>query len=176
MKMIEAAYKVLKEENKPLKAMEITKIALGKRYIQSHGKTPEASLGRDIYMEIKRDGGNSRFVKLERGVFGLKEWGQKEIPQSTIDQEKLIEIVAKILSDVKQTRKTSFSSQELHIAYSWQGLNYKTDEIENALEFLSVVPFNILQKQVDKYSLTIDIEALLKKIGLLLQSFSKIRR
>lgn len=98
----------------------------------------------------------------------------KDIPLSTIDQEKLIEIVAKILSDIKLTRKTSFSSQELHNAYSWQGLNYESDEVENALKFLSVAPFSILQKQNDGYSLTGDIESILKKIGILLQAFNKI--
>lgn len=97
-----------------------------------------------------------------------------DISPSTVDQEKLIEIVAKILSDIKLTRKTSFSSRELHIAYSWQGLNYESDEIENALKFLSVAPFSILQKQNDEYSLTGDIESILKKIGLLLQAFNRI--
>ncbi|TKJ46861.1 hypothetical protein CEE34_06795, partial [Candidatus Aerophobetes bacterium Ae_b3a] len=97
----------------------------------------------------------------------------KDIPPSTIDQEKLIEIVAKILSDVKLTRKTSFSSRELHTAYLWQGLNYESDEIEKALKFLSVAPFSVLQMQNDEYSLTGDIESILKKIGLLLQAFNK---
>ena len=99
----------------------------------------------------------------------------KDIPPSTICQEKLIEIVAKILSDIKLTRKTSFSSQELHSAYSWQRLNYESDEIENALKFLSVAPFSILQKQNDEYSLIGDIESILKKIGILLQAFNEIR-
>lgn len=99
-----------------------------------------------------------------------------DIPTSTIDQEKLIEIVAKILSDIKVTRKTSFSSQELHIAYSWQELNYESDEIGNALKFLSTAPFSILQKQNNEYSLMGDIEFILKKIGLLLQSFNRIKR
>jgi len=100
----------------------------------------------------------------------------KDIPPSTIDQEKLIEIVAKILSDITLTRTTSFSVLELHIAYSWQGFNYESDEIENALKFLSVAPFSVLQKQDDNYSLTGDIEFILKKIGLLLQAFNKIGR
>lgn len=99
-----------------------------------------------------------------------------DIPPSTIDQEKLIEIVAKILSDIKRIRKTSFSSQDLHNAYSWQGLNYELDEIENALKFLSAVPFNMIQKQNDKYHLTGDIEFIIRKIGLLLQAFNKMGR
>lgn len=98
------------------------------------------------------------------------------IPPSTIDQEKLIEIVSKLLSDIKLTRKTSFSSRELHSAYSWQGFNYKSDEIGNALEFLSTVPFSFLQKQNDIYSLTGEIDSVLNKIGLLLQAFNQMGR
>ncbi len=97
----------------------------------------------------------------------------KDIPPSTVDQEQLIEIVAKILSDIKLTRKNSFSSKELDIAYSWQDLDYKFNEIENALIFLSVAPFSILKKHNDEYSLTGDIDSILKKVGLLLQAFNK---
>ena len=100
----------------------------------------------------------------------------KDIPPSTVDQEKLIEIIAKILSDIKLNRKTSFSSLQLHGVYSWQGLNYETGDIENALKFLSAAPFSILKKQNDEYSLTGDIDSILKKIGLLLQAFNKIGR
>lgn len=99
-----------------------------------------------------------------------------DIPSSTIDQEKLVEITSKILSDIKLTNKFSFTSRELFSAYSWQNLNYEPDEIERALEFLSTVPFNILQKRDNEYSLTSDIKIILKKIGLLLEAFNKIGR
>jgi len=95
----------------------------------------------------------------------------KDIPSSTIEQEKLIKIIAKILSDIESIGKPSFSSRELHIAYSWQKLNYEVDEIEKALKFLSSPPFSVLQKQDDEYYLTSDINSILKKIGLLLHAF-----
>lgn len=100
----------------------------------------------------------------------------RDIPPSTIEQEKLIELIAKILSDIKLTRRTSFFSRELQSAYSWQALDYSTDDIENALIFLSEPPFNIIQKADDKYSLTDSIEPILKKISLLLQAFNKMER
>jgi hypothetical protein len=74
MRFGDAAYQVLKESNKPLTAMEITKLAVNMGLINSAGKTPEASLGRGIYVEIKNEGSGSRFIKVARGVFGLKEW------------------------------------------------------------------------------------------------------
>ena len=115
----------------------------------------------------------NRIVKIlfESGKYIIT---QGDVPPSTFDQEKFIEIVAKILSDIKLTRKNNFSSRDLRNAYSWQALNYESDDIEKALNFLSTVPFNILQKQNDEYSLTSDIESILKKIGLLLEAFHKI--
>jgi len=98
------------------------------------------------------------------------------IPTSTGDQEKLIKLVAKILSDLKLTHKASFSAEGLRTAYSWQGFDYSPNDIENALRFLSVVPFAILQKENDKYCLTGSIDSTLNKIGLLLQAFSRIAR
>jgi hypothetical protein len=102
-----------------------------------------------------------------------------DIPPSTIDQEKLIDIVAKTITILKNFEKANiptFSANNIRIALLGQGVNYDVDEIENALKFLSVVPFNILQMQNDEYSLTGDIESILKKVGLLLQAFSKIGR
>ena len=61
-----------------------------------------------------------------------------DVPQSTVDQKKLIAIVAKILSDIKLPVKRSFTAEELHIAYQFQRLDYKRDEIEDALK----IPIN----------------------------------
>lgn len=96
-----------------------------------------------------------------------------DVSPSIIDQQKLIEIVTKVISDIKSIRKTSFSIQELHIAYSWQGLNYEVDDIDNALKFLSTTPFNILEKRDEMYVVTGNIESIFKKIGILLHAFSK---
>lgn len=102
-----------------------------------------------------------------------------DIPLSTVDQEKLIEIVARILSTLKNFERsgiTSFSNNIIRIALVGQSYTYETDEIDNALKFLSLAPFSILRKQNDEYSLTGDIDSTLKKIGLLLQAFNKIGR
>lgn len=74
LSFIKAAHKILKNNDKPMSAKEITKIALERNLIQTSGKTPAASMGAQIYMDIKRNGDKSIFVKMERGKFGLKEW------------------------------------------------------------------------------------------------------
>ncbi|KXB03957.1 hypothetical protein AKJ47_01240 [candidate division MSBL1 archaeon SCGC-AAA261G05] len=73
---IEAAYKVLKKENQPLSAEEITSIAIKDDLISTKGKTPSATMSAQIYMGIKRKGKDSRFRKVGPGIFGLREWEQ----------------------------------------------------------------------------------------------------
>ncbi|MHC1623802.1 MAG: restriction endonuclease FokI C-terminal domain-containing protein [Candidatus Methanospirareceae archaeon] len=91
----------------------------------------------------------------------------EDIPPSTVDQEKLIDVVAKTIPILKHFEKANvapFSGNNLRIALLGQGLNYGIDEIENALKFLSTKPFSILQKQDDKYSPTGNIDSILKKL------------
>lgn len=72
----------MKEKGTSLSAEEITKIALKKNLIETSGKTPAATMGARIYIDIKRNGDNSLFVKVKRGKFGLREWQKTEQKQS----------------------------------------------------------------------------------------------
>jgi len=56
MTFIEAAYQILKREDKPLSAEQITSIALDENFISTSGKTPSATMGACIYVDIKRKG------------------------------------------------------------------------------------------------------------------------
>jgi len=78
---IESAYQVLKEKGISLTAQEITKIALAKGLIETTGKTPVATMAAKIYVDIKRNGNNSLFTKVDRGRFGLKEWEKSQQEQ-----------------------------------------------------------------------------------------------
>ncbi|HDN83760.1 MAG TPA: winged helix-turn-helix transcriptional regulator [Candidatus Altiarchaeales archaeon] len=103
---------------------------------------------------------------------------QKDIPPSTIDKEKLIDIVANTLQVLKNFKKaniTRFSGNELHkVLVGGKGLNYNVDEVEDALKFLTH-PLNILQKQDNTYSLTDNIDLILKNIGLLTEALKRLR-
>lgn len=77
---IDAAYQVLKEKGIPLTAKEITEIALKKKLIETLGKTPVATMGSQLYTDIKKKGNDSLFTKNEHAKFGLKEW-QKIVPK-----------------------------------------------------------------------------------------------
>jgi len=71
---IDAAYQILKQADKPLRSGEITSIALTQGLISTLGKTPSATMSAQLYVDIKKKGDGSRFVKADRGKFGLKEW------------------------------------------------------------------------------------------------------
>ncbi|MDY6893518.1 MAG: winged helix-turn-helix domain-containing protein, partial [Chloroflexota bacterium] len=74
MSFIDAGYEILKREGKSLTAEEITTIALNQGLISTTGKTPSATMGAQLYMDIKKNADISRFVKVDRGKFGLREW------------------------------------------------------------------------------------------------------
>lgn len=70
----EAAYHILKRTGLSLSANEITSAALADGLISTSGKTPSATMSARLYIDIKRKGSSSRFVKVDRGKFGLREW------------------------------------------------------------------------------------------------------
>lgn len=86
----DAAYQVLKRENKPLNIQEITQIAKKKHLLISSGKTPEASMGAQLYTDIKKLGDKSLFVQLGKNKFGLREWDISVVKNEIESQEKEI--------------------------------------------------------------------------------------
>ncbi|MFC1993105.1 winged helix-turn-helix domain-containing protein [Chloroflexota bacterium] len=74
LSFIEAAHEILKQAGKPLKADEITSIALQNKLLSTSGKTPTATMSAQLYVDMVRKGRDSRFVKEGKGKFGLTEW------------------------------------------------------------------------------------------------------
>lgn len=77
MIFLDAAYQVLKENDKAMHYNEITKEALNKGYVKTEGKTPETTMVARINSEIQKRGTKSRFTRVERGIYGLSEWEKK---------------------------------------------------------------------------------------------------
>ncbi len=65
-----AAKKILENSNKPLPAREIVELALAEGLIKTEGKTPEATMAAQLYMDI-RDNPKSEFMKVSAGTFAL---------------------------------------------------------------------------------------------------------
>lgn len=71
MNLLDAAYDYMKSVAEPLTAEQIVKPILEAGLWQTDGKTPAATLGSRIYMDIKNHGDLSRFVKVGKGLFKL---------------------------------------------------------------------------------------------------------
>jgi restriction system protein len=90
MTFLDAAHEILKQVGQPLHYREITKRALEQGFIESKGKTPEATMNAQLAVNIKRaeEGGPpSRFVRAGRGIFGLREWGEAVPTTPTNDEQ-----------------------------------------------------------------------------------------
>jgi restriction system protein len=79
MTFLDAAEKVLEEsgEKTPVHYREITRRAVKKGWLTSGGQTPEATMSAQLSTEMKRSqskGITPRFVRHERGFYGLSRW------------------------------------------------------------------------------------------------------
>ena len=73
MSGLDAAAKVLVESKEPLTAQDIIKAMADKGlWTSPGGKTPHATIYAAIIREIKEKGKESRFTKVERGMFAAK--------------------------------------------------------------------------------------------------------
>jgi len=71
MSGLDAAAKVLAEAGKPMGAKEIVEVAFAKKYWQSKGQTPAATIYAAIIREIAAKKKESRFRKTSRGKFAV---------------------------------------------------------------------------------------------------------
>jgi len=86
MTFSEAAYAVLKRMQKPLSADETTSIAIKQLWISPSGKTPSATMGARLYVDTKTKRDRSRFERVDKGKFGLREWSRSTATASPILQ------------------------------------------------------------------------------------------
>lgn len=77
----EAAWKVLREAGKPLHYRELTDRAIDAGLVDTHGRTPARTMNAQLSTAI--GSGDSRFVRVDRGIYGLSQW------QSQTDEELL---------------------------------------------------------------------------------------
>jgi restriction system protein len=101
---MESAYKVLEQfgNRKPMHYREVTAKAMEMGWLQTGGRTPEATMSAQITTDIKRQekrGRSSRFILCGRGLIGLTEWKEQGLSHQ-IEQHNR-EIQKKLLSQVR---------------------------------------------------------------------------
>ena len=72
MSVLDAAHKVLLEEGRPMKVLEIMETALARKYCMVGGKTPFNTFNGGIRTEITKKGKESRFVWVDKGMFAAR--------------------------------------------------------------------------------------------------------
>lgn len=92
----EAAYRILNKSEEPLSTKEITDLAIEEGLIDTIGKTPEATMGAQIYTDILKNK-NTLFIKVGKGLFSLK--NKDSVSSSLILIEKQNDKVRKALKD-----------------------------------------------------------------------------
>ena len=68
----DAAEVVLKASKTPLHSKQIAAVAIEQGLIETKGKTPDASMAAVLSVRIKSKGPKARFVRVRRGVYGLR--------------------------------------------------------------------------------------------------------
>lgn len=100
MSVLTAAETVLKGAGRPLHYEELTRRMLESGLWKTTGKTPEATVRGALGVDIRRRGTGSRFLRTDRGMFALRDWGQSEHQKS---QEALQK------PDAMSTKRVSFN-------------------------------------------------------------------
>ncbi len=77
----EAAKQILKSENEPLTAKEIVDLAFQKEILSTEGKTPEATMAAQLYVDINQNK-KTIFKKVGKGKFSLRK--QTESPSTPL--------------------------------------------------------------------------------------------
>jgi hypothetical protein len=71
MGCLDAAARVLEEAGEPMRCGDIITVAFEKGYWHSGGRTPASTLHAAVCREIAKKGKDSRFAKVDRGLFAL---------------------------------------------------------------------------------------------------------
>ena len=87
MSLLDAIEKVLSSADSPLHVTEIYKAITEQDLWQSSGKTPEATIGAQLYSDIKKNGDASPFVLVSPKTFAMRDADVSEVNTQTLDPE-----------------------------------------------------------------------------------------
>ena len=70
-KILSGSYIILSESTTPLTSQQLARELLERKLWTSTGKTPDATVGAQIYTEIKKKGANALFIKAGKNLFSI---------------------------------------------------------------------------------------------------------
>lgn len=104
-----SAIQVLKKAGKPLHVSEITRLALEGGLLVTESAVPEATMGAQMYMDIKNKGKASDFVQTSKGTFTLN------------DQKVVIKPTEKAISKIVEKEKVEDEKIIVEGGYTGKG-------------------------------------------------------
>ena len=122
MNILDAVKEVLIEAGHELSTKEIAEQVICKGLWSSRGKTPDATIGARIYVDIKRNPNETPFVNCGHQTFGLKSYTQEKKDTPT-QQTKTI--VKKEKQKVKSLSFTDAAFKVLDVYGKRQPMHYK---------------------------------------------------
>jgi hypothetical protein len=138
-----AAIQILQEEQKPLHAKDITKLAVKRGYLNSDGKTPEATMNALLIVDVNKNGDKSVFKKVGPQTFSLSgkytlkaETGKFKIDSSNVKTKRTWSI-SKGISSKQKGDITESRIAELISLYGSEALScYKPISDDDGIDII----------------------------------------
>lgn len=73
-RFLDTAYRILKEEGRPLSSKEIVEMAIQRGVLNTKGKTPHQTMKSKLSTDILNRNVGSLFMRTGKGTFALREW------------------------------------------------------------------------------------------------------
>lgn len=142
-----AALAILKEAGKPLHYNDITKLALEQGLLETEGATPEASMGAQLAIDIKRKGAASDFIRTEPGIFALNP--NKEVEKA---QEQLINAEEELEEEEEEKIEGGYTGKGgEHLVCSemlFRGFNASIMSVDVGVDIVAIKNNNLSSIQV----------------------------
>ena len=88
MSTLAVVEEILREVNRPVSVREIVEVA-GER-LPTKSKTPDTVVARDLSMDIKRKGDDSKFVRTSPGRYTMRELIARTVPSNGTSQREMV--------------------------------------------------------------------------------------
>ena len=143
----EAAVQVLEEAGQPLHYGEIARRAVAQELINPRGLTPEATMGAQLYSDIKRRATESPFRRERRGVFGLAEWekGTRGIVRQVARQRR--EVKRQLLEALREMAPADFEQLvgRLMGAMGYENIEVTRRSSDGGVDVLAEIEVGVLR-------------------------------
>lgn len=143
----EAALQVLRETGQPLHYREIARRAIEQELINPQGLTPDATMGAQIYTNLKRRGSESPFRREGRGIFGLAEWekGTRGIVRQAARQRR--EVKRRLLETLREVEPAEFEqlAGRLLGAMGYENIEVTRRSSDGGVDVLAEIEVGVLR-------------------------------